>query len=66
MTDLEMTKEEKERLVAKVTDAVFAGVLNRLDAVAILEICSQACSRESQELDREMEKIIGKPSDVIQ
>ena len=66
MTDLEMTKEEKERLVARVTDAVFAGVLNRLDAVAILEICSQACSRESQELDREMEKIIGKPSDVIQ
>ena len=53
MPDLEMTKEEKERLVAKVTDAVFAGVLNRLDAVAILEICSQACSRESQELDRE-------------
>ena len=66
MPDLEMTKEEKERLVAKVTDAVFAGVLNRVDAVAILEICSQACSRESQEIEREMEKIIGKPSDVIQ
>lgn len=66
MPDPEMTKEEKESLVARVTDTVFAGVLNRMDAVAILEICSQACSRESQEIEREMEKIIGKPGNVIQ
>ena len=66
MEDLELTKEEKERFVAKVTDAVFAGVLNRMDAVAILDICSQACTRESQKLDLELEKMIGKPSDVIQ
>ncbi len=66
MVDLEMTKEEKESLVEKVTDAVFTGVLNRMDAVAILDICSQACSRESQKIDCEIEKIIGKPSDVIQ
>ena len=66
MSNLEMTKEEKERLIAKVTDAVFAGVLNRVDAVAILEICSQACSRGIQELDQELEKAIGKPSGVIQ
>ena len=66
MTDLEMTNEEKERLVAKVTDVVFAGVVNRMDALAILEICSQACGREAQKIELEMEKIIGKPCDVIQ
>ena len=66
MPNLEMTREEKEQLIAKVTDAVFAGVLNRVDAVAILEICSQACSRESEKIDLEIEKVIGKPSGVIQ
>lgn len=64
--DLEMTREEKERLVAKVTDVVFEGILNRADAVAILEVCSQACGREAQKVEQEMEKLIGKPCDVIQ
>ena len=66
MADLEMTREEKEHLVEKVTDAVFAGVINRMDALAILEICSQACSREAEKVEHEMEKLIGKPCDIIQ
>ena len=42
---MNMTKSEKEDLVAKVTDLTIRDVLQREDMVGILEICRDACER---------------------
>lgn len=60
--DLQLSREEKERLLQQVADAAFEDALNKMDAAAILEICLNACKREMAE----MEKLFGPVSDVIQ
>ena len=60
--ELEMTREEKEKLVQRVTDLAFGDTLNRKDMAAILEICIGACRRKMQELEKET----GPACDIIQ
>lgn len=59
---LELTREEKERLLERVADVAFENVLNKMDAAAIIGICLDACKREAAEI----EKKIGPACDIIQ
>jgi hypothetical protein len=59
---LELTREEKEQLVARITELAFAGTLNRQDCAEIYQICVNACRRSMAEI----RQMIGPPSDVIQ
>lgn len=49
--DKALTKEQGERLLRGIADAMNTGVLKLSDAVAIIEICQAACQRESEALD---------------
>ena len=52
--DLEMSREEKERLVQQVADVAFEGALNKEDALAIIETCLKACHRKAAEIEEEI------------
>ncbi len=52
--DLQLSRREKEKLLQKLTDVVFADVLNREDVARILQVCLDACRRESAELEKEI------------
>ena len=60
--DLILSREEKENLLQRVTDVAFMGVLNKMDAAAIIEICLNACQRQAAEIEKE----IGPACDIIQ
>lgn len=60
--DLQLSREEKERLLQQVADVAFEDALDKQDAAAILEICANACRRKALELEKE----IGPVSDLIQ
>lgn len=60
--DLELSREEKENLVARVADLAFDDMLNKVDAAAIIEVCLNACKRNAAEI----EKMIGPACDIIQ
>ena len=60
--DLQLSRDEKEHLLQRVTDVAFADILNKMDAAVIIEICLNACKRQVAE----MEKEIGPACDIIQ
>ena len=49
-----MTQEEKEQLVKSVADLSMRDVLTREDMVAIMKVCSEACSRRMGEIEAEI------------
>ena len=51
---METTKEQKERLIREFSMVIDAEVLNELEILAILQICSDACEREKVELYEKM------------
>ena len=51
MSDMDMTKEERDDLIEKVTDLTERGVMKRPDAVEILSVCQRACKRRIEEID---------------
>ena len=49
----ELTKEERDDLIGKVTELADRGVLKKQDAVEILNVCGIACARRIAEIDAE-------------
>ena len=66
MAGLELTREDKEKFLERTTDMLFQGILNRMDILAVLEIYRNACKREAEKVQAEMEAEIGPVSSVIQ
>lgn len=58
---MQMTKEEKEELVERITNLLLQDVLQREDAIEIMRICKEACDRRISEIEREI-----KPEGPIQ
>lgn len=58
---VQMTKEEKEELVERITNMLMQDVLLREDAIEIMRICKEACERRISEIEREI-----KPEGPIQ
>ncbi len=47
---MEGTKEQKERLLRQLAMVINEDVLNEMDILMILQICSDACNRQMTEL----------------
>ena len=47
----QLTKQQKESLVAKFTEVVFADLLSRADTIEIYDILIAACKRENARID---------------
>lgn len=62
MSDLNLSDEDKKDLVNRISELCDRNVLNKVDYVAIVGVCKAACERRMEEI----EKVIGKPSDVVQ
>lgn len=62
MSELRLSDGDKEDLVKRISDLCERDVLNKVDYVAILSVCKAACERRMKEI----EEIIGKPSDIMQ
>lgn len=62
MNDLKLSDEDKEDLVNRISTLCEQNVLNKVDYVAIINVCKVACERRMEEIER----VIGKPSDIIQ
>lgn len=58
---MQMTKEEKEELVKRITNLLLQDVLQREDAIEIMRICKEACDRRISEIEGEI-----KPEGPIQ
>ena len=54
MSDANMSRSDKEELVAKVADLAMRDVLKKGDAAEILRICVEACQRRVDEIDAEL------------
>lgn len=62
MSELKLSGEDKADLIRRVTRLCEDDVLNKVDYVAILNVCKVACERRMEEI----ESVIGKPSDIVQ
>jgi len=62
MSELNLTEEEKADLIGEVTELAKRNVLKKTHYVSILGVCQAACEERIEEIDKE----IGKPSDIIQ
>lgn len=62
MNNLKLSDEDKEDLVNRISTLCEQNVLNKVDYVAIINVCKVACERRMEEIER----VIGKPSDIIQ
>ena len=52
--DLKLSREEKENLVAEVTNLAFDDTLNKEDYVDIIRVCLDACKRRTSEIEKEI------------
>ena len=59
---MDLTKEEKEDLISKVMALTTRDILKKPDYLVILKVCREACQRQIAEIDR----VIGKPFDIVQ
>ena len=48
---MNLTQEEKDDLINKVTELTNKGVIKRPDSVTILRVCSEACARRMKEIE---------------
>ena len=48
---MQMTKEEKEELVERITNLLLQDVLQQEDAIEIMRICKEACDRRIREIE---------------
>jgi len=58
---MNMSQEEKEQLVEKVTDLSLRDVLQREDSIEIMEVCRKACDRRISEIEERV-----KPAGTVQ
>ena len=62
MTKVDLSQEEKKDLIGKVTELCERNVLKQIHYAAILGVCKAACEQRMKEI----EQVIGKPSDIVQ
>lgn len=62
MSDLKLSIEDKADMVKRISYLCEQDVLNKEDYVAIMGVCKAACERRVEEIER----IIGKPSEIVQ